>query len=62
MDRVRQLLEALEVQEQKQLLVELVAGSPPEVQLSLLLPTVTAAARLVVVPLRRHLSFGAVSH
>lgn len=48
MERLRQQVEALEVQEQKQLLVELVAGSPPEVQLNLLLPTVTAAARLVV--------------
>lgn len=47
MERLRQQVEALEVQEQKQLLVELVAGSPPEVQLNLLLPTVTAAASYV---------------
>lgn len=52
MEKLRQQVEALEVHEQQQLMVELIGGSAPEVQLSLLLPSVTAAARWEVLILK----------
>ncbi|KAG0715764.1 F-box/WD repeat-containing protein 2 [Chionoecetes opilio] len=47
MEKVKQLVGALDVQEQQQLMVDIIEGSGPEVQLGLLLPAVTAAASYV---------------
>ncbi|XP_045125810.1 F-box/WD repeat-containing protein 2-like [Portunus trituberculatus] len=47
MEKVRQQVEALGLQEQQQLIVDLITTSAPEVQLSLLVPSVTAAASYV---------------